>query len=298
MKNEQIQQIIGSSSGPNLISKQPPDNKFVLFADILGFALLTESHPLDLKAFKLHERIFSEEFSENILKALANGTFTPLIKAFAGFHDSLRWIINRALMEHPLTAITFSDSAFMVTSQLHEAANIAIYLLKSLIYQGIPVRIGIAYGSFAALRFRSDIVSDGGDHAAHFLGTGVVRSHKTESCGINGLRILLHPSIDQSLYTNGCIQSQKNNQRISILECSENELCNDLGVRYELDYWQFRPTEEARAWHALQDMWSSAPESAVKHYKATAEAINRMRIGQGELPLKDLRRRTLPRRDK
>jgi hypothetical protein len=42
-------------------------------------------------------------------------------------------------------------------------------------------------------------------------------------------------------------------------------------------------------------MWDAAPQYALKHYQMTAEAINRMRIGQGELVLKNLRRRTLPR---
>lgn len=294
MKNEQIRQYSALFSDDSDLPKQPADNKFVLFVDVLGFASLTESHPLDINAIKALERTFSEDF----VRGFSCGAYTPLIKAFVGFHQSLKWIIDRELMEHSLTSITFSDSAFVATSHLHEAANIAVDLIKSLISRGIPVRIGIAYGSFAALRFRSDIVPDGGDHAAHFLGTGVVRSHKTESCGIDGLRILLHPSIDQSLYVNGYIQSPKNDRRISVMECSEDECCNDLGVRYELDYWQFRPTEEVRVWHKFQDMWDSAPDSAKRHYQATAEAINRMRIGQGELPLNNFHRRTLPRKKK
>lgn len=56
------------------------------------------------------------------------------------------------------------------------------------------MRAGIAYGTFAAVRFRSDVTLDGSDHAAHFLGTGVVRAHAAETCGIKGIRILLHPS--------------------------------------------------------------------------------------------------------
>jgi hypothetical protein len=33
-----------------------------------------------------------------------------------------------------------------------------------------------------------------------------------------------------------------------------------------------------------------------EHYQATAEAINRMRMGLGEAPLPNFRRRTLPKR--
>ena len=53
---------------------------------------------------------------------------------------------------------------------------------------------GIAYGTFSAVRFRSDVTLEGGDHAAYFLGTGVARAHAAETCGIKGIRILLHPS--------------------------------------------------------------------------------------------------------
>jgi hypothetical protein len=49
-----------------------------------------------------------------------------------------------------------------------------------------------------------------------------------------------------------------------------------------------------KAWHSLQDMWTASPILEVKHYEATAEAINRMRIVQGETSLNNLRRRTLP----
>jgi len=71
-----------------------------------------------------------------------------------------------------------------------------------------------------------------------------------------------------------------------------------MHVRYEIDYWRFRPTAESKAWHSLQDMWDSAPQSALIRYEATAQAINRMRMSQGEADLKNLRHRTLPRAGK
>jgi hypothetical protein len=39
-----------------------------------------------------------------------------------------------------------------------------------------------------------------------------------------------------------------------------------------------------------------APDFASEHYQATANAIDRMRVSQGEVPLTKVRRRTLPRR--
>jgi len=159
------------------------------------------------------------------------------------------------------------------------------------------MRVGIAYGSFFAVRFRSDITVDTGDHAAHFLGTGVVRSHATEKCGIKGLRILLHRSA-ASLLDDPIHNPQfAEDRRIAYSACSDEEIRRaNEGVRHEIDYWRLKPKAEAETWRALQDMWNAAPQSATVHYESTAEAINRMRMKQGEARLSNLRRRTLPRR--
>ena len=261
----------------------------MLFADLLGFASLTEAHPVNLNFIKASERPFSGDI-ETLLSSQSN----PLTNAFNCFHRSLKATIDLAQMQHPLTAITFSDSAFIATPHFFEAANVAINLIKYLLPQRIPLRIGIGYGSFEAVRFRSDVMADGGDHAAHFLGTGVVRANATESCGIKGLRILLHPSVEQ-LLDDVVHNPQSSSKRVRYVECSEEESSNNTGVRFEIDYWRFNPTAEAAAWHAFQDMWDTAPKIEMRHYQATAEAINRMRVRQGESSLDNLRRRTLPR---
>lgn len=268
------------------------NSKVILFIDILGFAALTESFPIDHEFLKAYDR----PLSWNIDKILAEPQ-NRLTHTFRGFHFSLGSALNLANMRHPLTAITFSDSAFVATTYAYEAVNIAIDLLHTLLSQKIPVRIGIAYGSFAALRFKSDIMLDGGDHAAQFLGTAIVRSHAVEKCGIKGLRILLHPSV-LPLFDDNCHNPEASGDMkhpMRYLECSEKERTNKIGVRYEIDYWHLRPTMEANVWHAFQDMWNEAPQSECEHYEVTAEAINRMRIAQGHEPLRNLRQRTLPR---
>ena len=266
-------------------------NRIVLFADLLGFASLMEQHDLDVASIEVSDR----PLSWNIDTILALGG-NPLTRTFTSFHRSLKASIDLAQMKHPLTAITFSDSAFIGTTHLFEAANIAISLVQALLRQRIPLRVGIAHGTFAALRFRSDVTADSGDHAAHFLGTGVVRSHATETCGIKGLRILLHPSAALLLDDPAHNPFSSEKDRIRYVECCGDESSNAAGVRYEVDYWRFKPTAEAEAWHAFQDMWDAALHVARNHYQATAEAINRMRMGQGEPRLSNLRRRTLPRR--
>jgi hypothetical protein len=271
------------------------DNKVVLFSDILGFAALTESYPIDLDLFRARDRLLSPSLDIDMLLEASRNLLTH---TFSGFHSSLRAALSLASMRYPLTAISFSDSAFVATTYAYEAISIAIDLIHALLPQKIPVRMGIAYGSFAALRFKSDITADGGDHAAQFLGTAMVRAHAAETCGIKGLRILLHPSVMpllDDIHHNPVLEEGRS-PPLYHLECSEQEQLNKAGVLHEIDYWHLTPTTEANAWRGLQDMWSKAPPSEVEHYEVTAEAINRMRIAQGHNPLRKLRRRTLPNR--
>ena len=265
------------------------ENRVVLFVDLLGFAALTEGNPLDLEAIKHSQKPLSGSIDQ-LLTADRN----PLTRAFTQFHHTMKWAIELAQMKHPLTAITFSDSAFIATTKLSESVGVATYILQSLLRARVPARAGIAYGSFSAVRFRSDVSVEGGDHSAHFLGTGVVRSHAVESCGIKGLRILLHPSAAALLDNQD--HRPSHDQKISYVACSPEESANALGVQFEIDYWRFKPTAESEAWRALQDMWNAAPQVALPHYEATAQAINRMRVSQGEQPVLNLRRRTLRRR--
>jgi class 3 adenylate cyclase len=277
-----------SIEGPGVNDIMEEQNKVVMFADLLGFAALTEQHELDAVSLRSSDRLdtmFGSIFNKN-----------PLTNAFTEFHRAMRYGLQLSELRHSSTAITFSDSAFVATARLHQAAEIAIHLIQSLLRNEVPVRIGIAHGSFEAVRFRSDIRADGGDHAAHFLGTGVVRAHATESCGIKGCRILLHPSAISLLEDPAHNPPLPAEEHVPHLECAISECDNRAGVLSEVNYWSFRPTEEKSAWRALQDMWAAAPEAQHHHYQATAEAINRMRIARGEDSIADLRRRTLPRR--
>ena len=268
-------------------------NRVVVFADMLGFVALTEANPIDLRMLHANSRLPQ---SLDALEEMIRRPGNPLTEAFSHFHNSLKWAIRTAEMQHPLTAITFSDSVFVATSHLFEAATFAVNLARSMLSQKIPVRMGIAFGSFAALRFRSEVSGDGGDHAAQFLGTAVVRAYQAEKCGIKGMRILLHPSVESLLAdsTHSPASPPINTIPVRPLECTNTECINNAGVRHELDYWDLATTKERSAWHGLQDMWAIAPDSAKEHYQATAEAINRMRMAQGEAPLTVLRRRTLP----
>lgn len=173
------------------MSSPSQQDGIVVFADMLGFAALTEDNPLDVPGLISGERFLALDL-DDILKRRLN----PLTIAFSSFHMAVRSHIDLASMGGAVTAITFSDSVFFATKRLDLALRFISDLTFSLLSYGVQIRSGIALGSFAALRFRSDILKDGGDHATQFLGTAVVRACKAESCGVKGMRVLIHPSME------------------------------------------------------------------------------------------------------
>jgi hypothetical protein len=268
---------------------KPAENKVVLYADMLGFASLTEEHPIDLDQLAALEKP-----ALTFASILSGKRANRLMDVFRSFHHRLKWAVEGARMSYPFTAISFSDSAFIAMNNLHEAVGFAVGLIQSLLDVAVPIRIGVAHGTFSAVRFRSDLTTDSGEHAAHFLGTGVVRAHAAEGCGVKGMRILLHPSA-VALLGDNTHNPPDAKRRVQCLQLPEAERENKAKISHEVDYWPLQPTARAKAWHCLQDMWDAAPEAAQIHYMATAQAIDRMRISHGSAPLKNLRRRTLPR---
>ncbi len=253
--------------------------KIVMFLDILGFASLTLKNKLDIEAikdeggpvYKRMNRIFTE-----------NNTKNKLTEVFSHFHFNLESGLSLAKINCYFTSITFSDSAFIVTHKLDDAVTIIINLMSSFLRSGVPVRAGIALGTFEAIRFKSDIKTDCGEHASHFLGAGVVRACQTESCGIKGLRILIHPSIEELFE-----KIPKNNHLLQ--NCDGSEIGNAIGVKKEINYWDYNTTGEKSAWKMFQEMWKEAPEESKPHYEATAKAIQKMRLAKGYPLIKNLK---------
>ena len=56
-----------------------------------------------------------------------------MTEAFSTFHTSLKSAISLAEMQHPLTAITFSDSVFIATNYLFQATTFAVNLARSML---------------------------------------------------------------------------------------------------------------------------------------------------------------------
>jgi hypothetical protein len=93
--------------GP-IVPSIPAAERFVLFVDMLGFAALTEAYPIDVAMLSARNRPLAAT-----LEMIAATPRNPLTEAFHGFHAAVRWGIDRTNMRRSVTAITFSDSAFI-----------------------------------------------------------------------------------------------------------------------------------------------------------------------------------------
>ena len=266
----------------------PTDLRAVAFSDVLGFADLTENNPIDIDRLNL----LAGPVGENVWAQIEAAKSDPLAATFVRFHQGVKFAIDLATIQHRVTSITFSDSVFFATAYLHEAVEMAINLVRHSLWQRVPIRVGIAFGTFAVLGFDSRTAGSATANSAQFLGTGVVRAHLAESCGLKGCRIFLHPTAADLV-----VKPPHNpHDVVRILSCPEDPADNKARVSTEVNYWPDAPTEEKRLWQSLQDMWQRCPPGARQQYHATATAINRMRIALGEAPMDTLRRRSLPKR--
>ena len=167
---------------------EPFESTFVLFVDMLGFADLVEQegNELDeLNAVFNSIELYDPQPSESLL-----------CYRFMNFHRCVNSARERLQAIGNGTGIVFSDSAFFRIDDLTKAIDFARALMFDLVTSEVPVRMGLASGSYRMLRFVADSSDQVLFHMSQFLGTGIVRAHKAEACGLPGLRILLHPNLE------------------------------------------------------------------------------------------------------
>jgi hypothetical protein len=160
--------------------------------------------------------------------------------------------------------------------------------MRSLLRAGVPVRIGVGYGSFAAMRFFTDSFKDSDKHGCQFLGQSIVRSVRAESCGLPGCRIFLHPTTP--LPPDYCKY-----QALPVPHVGPK-----CPVQYELNYAHLDrdsidPLIDPELFSAelfdvdlvglLGDLKNIAPADKRYQYDETLSAINRMRAMYGREPL-------------
>lgn len=258
---------------------QPDHSKGVLFVDLLGFADLTEQSRVDADDFRVLDRADKDDF----LRVMYEDVNNPLVEMYSRFNIALDNTIRYGLKAHDeLTVIAFSDSAFIAADSLYVVSSVAHSLMHAFIREGIPARMGIAFGSFLVLRFRSDISLRAGTHAAQFVGTGAVWAHAAcEKSGLKGLRAFFHPSAMAVMEAPWQKQSQYDHPP-ALLSLDESEIENRVGVTHELNYLtqKHRPFD-ITVMETVTALADKAPQKAKVQYEATLRAHDRMRAAYG-----------------
>jgi hypothetical protein len=240
---------------------------------MLGFGVLVEKEGEELNALNpvfTGVELYSPSPAESLLGY-----------RFINFHRCLNQARIRLQEIGAGAAVVFSDSAFFRVDTLGAAIELARTLIFELVTSDVPVRMGLARGSYRMLRFLTDSSVNVSFHMSQFLGTGIVRAHETERCGVPGLRILLHPNLEDSIDREamrvvpvGPVPGMRLGVRseVNYLESA----ANDLGPDFE-DCIQF---------DCLRRMVAEANERFQYHYVETFNAWNRMRaqLGRGPYP--------------
>jgi len=250
---------------------QPFETTFILFADMLGFASLVEREGDDLNELN---PIFTgvELYSPSPAESL-------LGYRFINFHRCINQARVRLQEMGTGTAIVFSDSAFFRIETLDNAIHLARTLMFELVTSGTPVRMGLARGSYRMLRFLTDSSAHVSFHMSQFLGTGIVRAHQTERCGVPGLRILLHPDLDPLL----------DKKALRIVPVKPGEKMR-LNVQSEVNYLDTTDNhlgqdfEDCIQFDSLRWMAGVTDEPLQYHYVETFNAWNIMRAQLGRAP--------------
>ena len=240
----------------------------LIFVDMLGFAALTEKHP---------RRIETDPHA-------AHTTLTQ--SQFNRFDHVLDCCINDQRFYGGITAMLFSDCAFLKLGNSLRAASIATESMREFIEAGVPVRMGIGKGTFYSFEYSMDA---GGDSRrlvtkSRFLGTSVVRAAAAEKCGGKGMRIFVHPKVDD-------LNSNSNFKILKLQQGYEN-------ADRELDYLhpkenQEEGEEDRNLFQRFDDMESAAKEGKNEcewsdiriHYDETRSALNRMRKSSSRPPV-------------
>ena len=246
------------------MKRKEDQEQTLIFVDMLGFAALTEKHP---------HRIETNQ----------SGVFTaPTQSQFNRFDHVLDWCINDQRFYGGITAMLFSDCAFLNPGNSLRAALIATGLMRKFIKAGVPVRMGIGKGTFYSFGYSTDT---GGDFMliskSRFLGTSIVRAAAAEKCGRKGMRIFVHPKVDDL----------NSNAHFKILQVPQPSAT----ANRELDYlYPAEPghdpltvdTSDRNLFSQVAAMKDPKAKLSIRRqYIDTLKALNRMRKSHGRRPI-------------
>lgn len=167
-----------------------PGGKYVLFLDLLGFTQFVRA------SFQKAADVEGEKAYEAALKGFEVAQMR-VAEEYRRFHQHLGRLLRRPVRrgKPPVLSLVFSDCAYVVFDKGADAERFAVAAMRSFVRNDMPVRMGLAHGSFTSHEFTSETLSSGHRmFGAPFMGTAVIDSYCAESSGIKGMRILVHPS--------------------------------------------------------------------------------------------------------
>ena len=255
----------------------PRTEPVVVFADILGFAdLVLELEP---RVGIIDYAYYSATGIEELHEELGGRTEDPLTSAFVCFHRLLDLHIETLMRADPIESVVFSDAAYVAFRDPGVASEFAVRLMRDLIRFRVPARMGISTGTFRAVRLATDVAEGLRRHSSQFLGTGVVRAYRAESCGLKGMRIFVHPDaqltgdypgelVSVSPSSGYADRRTQVNHEVNYLHPHPPWIAQADVVKQPSDYEALR--------EAIADMGRHAPEAAQIHYAETLAALDRM----------------------
>jgi len=245
--------------------------KIIVFADLLGFAKLTEAWPRPI----VHRRSGHYRMS---------GTSEARNQLFM-FHSVLdQTIYHFTRMTNSISGMSFSDCGFVEIGHPFLSATFAVALMQRFVRAGIPVRMGLAAGTFWPARTSSDVFGDTSVSRAIFYGTAIVRAHQAEQCGLPGMRIFLHESLESVF--------PRFQDRFNVLRFAKKRksVVGELSYLYDegayVDVNHPNPMDDDLAlWQVATRMRlgvdAKAPRRVHQQYLQTLSALQRMRPSKG-----------------
>lgn len=243
---------------------------FVLFADILGFSRLVKEYGQVL--IPMHSRRHFSHPDRNMLDIGFAAATDLLVARFTAFHRIVDDVADLMLQFNKAHAMVFSDSFYMASGNIDVVAAFAQATMREFIAAGVPVRMGLGFGSFLLNRSSVDTSAMSGmRQSLEFLGTGVIHAFNAEGCGLKGLRIFLHPSVREHL--NARIET-----RILPLDPSNEEAFAELNYLLTPGSTSLQDTDKTdnSLMQAVKKMEGIAPADKRIYYSETGAAIERM----------------------
>ena len=243
--------------------------RLIVFMDILGFGATTM---VDKRRIRHSRRGHIHVSGTTTMSNRAN-QFTGIVEG----------MLHRERLNTPsIRGMVFSDCAYLDFGAPTQVAQHSSRMMRMFVHNGLPVRMGIGYGTFYPEQFSTLVIGNALITKSVFFGTGVVTAYNAEHAGGKGMRIFVHP--DAATAMRGGFDVKLLDLPKS-LQGASAEL-NYLVQRKEHDY-----DEERSLYQAVASLFpKEAPLAVRRQYLETFKALDRMcrALGRRPIPYKSL----------